>query len=177
MTTSTWIGIGLVALIVIGGFWYYASSTPVPVSVNQAQQAQNVTADHTQYPEGVAPDPNTTVGVSGSVDVAVGASKSATVTYNGTSYSPSTVTIAKGGTVTFTSTGGSNMWVASAQHPAHTTYDGTARAEHCAAGYTGAAPFDQCAPGASFTFTFSELGSWKYHDHINASAFGTVIVK
>lgn len=127
--------------------------------------------------------PTPASGTSGtSVDVNVGvqtgtAPLSATVTYNGSSFSPASVTIAKGGKVTFVDSAGSSMWVASAQHPSHTTYDGTARADHCVSGYTGAAPFDQCASGTSFSFTFTKAGSFGYHDHTNSSAHGTVVVQ
>jgi len=43
---------------------------------------------------------------------------SAYVVYDGASYTPSSVTIKKGGTVTFTSTG-PLMWVATDAHPLH----------------------------------------------------------
>jgi len=102
---------------------------------------------------------------------------SATVTYDGSSFSPASVTIAKGGTVNFVDSAGSSMWVASGQHPTHTTYDGTSESVHCAAGYSGAAPFDQCGTGASYSFTFTKVETWGYHDHRNASAHGTVIVQ
>src|SRR6185436_19055435 len=99
---------------------------------------------------------------------------SATITYSGSAFSPSPVTIKKGGTVTFN--GPSTMNVASGMHPTHTTYDGTSRTAHCAAGYTGPTPFDQCTPGTSYSFTFDKVGTWGYHDHNNASAFGQVVV-
>ena len=101
----------------------------------------------------------------------------ATVSYNGSAFSPDTVTIAKGGTVTFTDTAGATMWVASGMHPAHSGYDSTTLSAHCAAGYAGAAPFDQCEAGASYSFTFDKVGSWGYHDHKNSSAFGKIIVQ
>jgi plastocyanin len=97
------------------------------------------------------------------------------VTYDGSAFSPSTVTIKKGDTVTWNDSSG-QMWVASSPHPAHTGYDGTSRTTHCAPGYTGATPFDQCSPGATYTFTFDKVGSWSYHDHMNPSSFGTVVV-
>jgi plastocyanin len=102
---------------------------------------------------------------------------SATVTYNGSTFSPSSVTIAKGGTVNFVATNGQSMWVASAPHPTHTGYDGTSESVHCAAGYTGPAPFDMCAAGTSFSFTFDKTGSFVYHNHLNTSAHGTVVVQ
>jgi len=100
---------------------------------------------------------------------------SAYVVYDGASYTPSSVTIKKGGTVTFTSTG-PLMWVATDAHPLHDGYDGVPQAQHCAPGYTGPKPFDQCIGGERFVFTFDKIGSWGYHDHLNDEAGGTVIV-
>ena len=101
---------------------------------------------------------------------------SATVTFDGSSFSPSTVTIAKGGTITFTDTAGT-MWVASNVHPVHSDYDGTTRSQHCAAGYSGPKPFDECAPGSSFSFTFDKTGTFGYHDHLNPGSTGTIVVQ
>lgn len=98
-----------------------------------------------------------------------------TITYDGKAFTPAQVTIQKGDTVTFVDAGG-NMWVASGPHPAHTGYDGTSRTAHCVGGYTGPAAFDQCTPGSSYSFTFDKVGTWPYHDHANASAFGKIIV-
>ena len=99
----------------------------------------------------------------------------ATVKYNGTAFSPAEVTVKAGGTVTFESEGGASMWVASAQHPSHTNYSGTALAQHCPD--TSNNSFDQCAAGNSFTFMFGKAGTWPYHNHLNVNAFGKVIVQ
>ena len=66
--------------------------------------------------------------------------------------------------------------MASDPHPIHNGYDGTTLQQHCAQGYTGPAPFDECSPGTSFSFTFAKVGSWGYHDHLEASIKGTVVV-
>ena len=97
--------------------------------------------------------------------------------YGADGFSPSVVTIKKGDTVTFTNNGGGEMWVATAQHPAHSGYDGTDRATHCAAGYTGTVPFDQCSAGTSYSFMFNQAGTWPYHNHNNSAHFGRVVVE
>lgn len=100
---------------------------------------------------------------------------SATVTYSASGFSPSEVTIKKGGTVTWTNSSGGQMWIASAQHPSHVVYAGTSREEHCPDA-TGAA-FDQCAGSTGdYSFTFQKVGTWNYHDHLNAQKFGKVVV-
>ncbi|MDO8566530.1 MAG: hypothetical protein Q7R58_00055, partial [bacterium] len=81
-------------------------------------------------------------------------------------------------TVIFTNQSTKNMWVASAMHPTHILYSGTSLSQHCPD--TSNASFDQCAagaPGSSFSFTFNKEGrNWKYHNHVDASKFGNVIV-
>jgi plastocyanin len=103
-----------------------------------------------------------------------GAVMAATVHYTQSGFSPSTITVAKGATVTFVNESNRDMWVASAQHPSHTSYSGTSRSEHCPGGSTTA--FDQCASGDSYVFTFGKVGTWSYHDHLNPQFQGTVIV-
>ena len=104
--------------------------------------------------------------------------KTVIVNYTNAGFSPKTVTIAKGDTVNFVvdATNG-GMWVASAPHPTHEGYDGTTKNQHCASDYSGPVPFDQCSKGISYSFTFTKVGSWGYHDHGNSSNFGTIIVQ
>ena len=151
---NVWIWIVAVVVIAGGGFWWW-QSTQMP--------ATNTGADNGIVDTGTTPQPEAP-----SVPMA------ATITYNGSSFSPSEVTIKKGGTVTFTNTGSSNMWVASGPHPEHTGYSGTSRSAHCPD--TSNAAFDQCAAGNSFIFMFQKVGTWGYHNHLNASSFGKVIV-
>ena len=102
-----------------------------------------------------------------------------TVTYTDTGFSPASVTVTEGQTVTWVNQSSKQMWVASARHPDHTVYDSSTKDAHCAAGYTGAVPFDECkgdTAGASYSFTFTKAGDWKYHNHVNAADFGTVVV-
>ncbi len=103
------------------------------------------------------------------------AAQTVTVRYTASGFSPKTVNIKVGDTVNFVSEVG-EMWVGSDVHPSHTGYDSTSRSTHCAGDYTGEKPFDQCARGENYSFTFTKTGSWGYHDHIKAANEGTVIV-
>jgi plastocyanin len=91
------------------------------------------------------------------------ASNSATVTYTSSGFSPSPVTIKKGGTVTFVNNSSSSFWPASGPHPSHT-------------GYVGFDPKKAIAAGQSWSFTFDKVGTWPYHDHLNPTKFGQVVV-
>jgi plastocyanin len=97
------------------------------------------------------------------------------VTYSSSGFSPKTVTIKLGDTVTWTNESGSNMWVATAVHPSHTVYDGTSTNEHCS--NPNETTFDQCSGGDSYLFTFIKEGNWKYHNHQGPQHTGTVVVE
>ena len=58
---------------------------------------------------------------------------------------------------------GAKVWIASDPHPVHTAYPG----------------FDShtdIGAGESFSFTFDKVGSWGYHNHLNSTVRGTVVV-
>ena len=91
-------------------------------------------------------------------------------------FEPKTLTVKAGTTVTFVNEDSNKHWPASAMHPTHTLYPGSG-IEKCG---TGEEIFDTCkglAQGESFSFTFNEKGSWKYHDHLKVSSTGTIIVE
>lgn len=82
------------------------------------------------------------------------------VDYDGSTFSPATITVKVGTTVMFVDKSGSGMWVASSPHPTHTDLPG----------------FDQLGQGTSYSYTFAKVGTWGYHNHFNTSVRGTVIV-
>jgi plastocyanin len=76
---------------------------------------------------------------------------------------PSTATIAKGDIVTFVNNDSSPHWPASAPHPTHTDYPG----------------FDALRAvvvGESWSFTFDLAGTWRFHDHLKPTMFGSITV-
>ena len=88
------------------------------------------------------------------------------------SFSPKTLTIKVGDTVKWVNKGTKEMWPASAIHPIHEVYP---EKGSCFAGKFDASC--QIAPGSSWSFTFSQKGTWNYHDHLNPSAYGKIIVE
>ena len=116
---------------------------------------------------------STLVDDTGSMDD-TGAPMVAAVNYSADGFTPAEVTIKKGGTVSWTNSSGGDMWVASGPHPAHTGYDNTTLAQHCAS--TASTPLDQCANGATYTFKFDKVGTWPYHNRSASTKFGRVIV-
>jgi len=152
MSTTAWVWAAVIIIIIaLGAWWFVSQGVPTPATTNTSP--------------------------TGELTGTVTAPKTVTVLYGTDGFSPSTVTINKGDTVTFVNNGGGDMWVATAQHPAHSVYDGTDRATHCAAGYTGPVPFDQCSVGINYSFMFNHAGTWNYHNHNNAADFGKVVVE
>ena len=84
-----------------------------------------------------------------------------TIRYTSGGYVPANITVKSGTMVMFVNESDQDMWVASNGHPAHTdlpTFD----------------QFEFSPRGSQYVYTFDQVGSWKYHDHI-APIYGGVI--
>ena len=101
-----------------------------------------------------------------------------TVEISSSGFSPSPLTINAGDTVRFLAVDNSNRWPASAFHPTHTAYPGS-NINKCGTAEESMI-FDSCKGipnGQSFSFTFTEIGTWYYHDHLSTSKTGAIIVQ
>lgn len=101
------------------------------------------------------------------------------VEFTSSGLNPATVTVHQGGTVTWKNMDSRSHWPASAVHPTHTVYPGSGIEKCSTAEQVNI--FDACAEipaGGEWSFTFNEVGEWKYHDHMNVGPpyFGTVKV-
>src|SRR3989344_5007515 len=149
--------IGIIAAIIVvgGGIYLWQNSPSAPG--NTVPKMTSGTNEST--PAGSETQNGTGSGAGVGVGVGVGADAGLEVV-------PSAMT------VTWVNETGGTMWVASAMHPTHMVYDGTSREVHC----PGTIAFDQCASGNRYSFTFDKVGTWNYHDHVNAGKFGSVVV-
>lgn len=86
------------------------------------------------------------------------------VVYTDSGFSPNKLEISVGSIVIFKNESSDLMWVASAPHPTHTNYP----AFDAKKGYE---------KDIDYSFTFDKAGEFKYHDHLNPSRFGAIIVK
>ena len=86
---------------------------------------------------------------------------SVTVTTNG--FQPSSLTIKAGETIVWNNQSGNTGNVSSSPHPIHTDYP----------------PLNlgDIAPGASVSLVFPTAGTYKYHNHLNPSQRGTIVVE
>ena len=85
-----------------------------------------------------------------------------TITPGGT-FSPAVVTVKAGDTVTWTDQSQNPVRIASNPHPTHTDYPG----------FDSGSAIDF---GTTYSFTFTKVGSWGYHNHFSPNVQGTVIV-
>lgn len=95
-----------------------------------------------------------------------------TVTYTDSGFAPASLTIKKGDTVVFKNTASDGVRVSSNPHPLHNGYPTT--------GGCVTSTFDSCSnvtPGQSWSFKFDITGSWGYHNHLNSSERGTIVVQ
>lgn len=88
----------------------------------------------------------------------------AIVTITDGGFSPATLTVKAGTTVTFMNKDSAPHWPASNPHPVHTALLG----------------FDakiSLATDQTYNFTFNRPGTWRYHDHLNPGLVGQVVVE
>jgi plastocyanin len=164
MEKGLWI-IVILILVVVGGFFIFSGdddNVDLDDSLDNAQKVPAPGADG----EGID---ETIVNGNGAEEH--------TVEMSSSGFSPSTLTINVGETVVFNAIDDSNRWPASDNHPTHTIYPGSSRSK---CGTTEEKEmFDACgtiSEGESFTFTFNEIGTWKYHDHRDSGKTGMIIV-
>jgi len=88
----------------------------------------------------------------------------ATVYFTDKGYVPKELVVEPGTLVAFTNLTESDFWPASSYHPAHSIYP-----EFDAKQSIGA--------GETWTFKFNKEGSWEFHDHLQPSSRGNILVR
>ena len=158
---------GAIALVVVL-ILLMREAGPTPKSPETSSQTNTSPASQSQTPQAPsAPKKSVTPKTS-----TPSLPQAAVITYTTEGYTPSVLTIKAGTKVTFKNTTPWGMWPASAMHPTHRVYP-------TSGGCVGST-FDSCIdiqPGGSWSFTFDYKGTWKYHDHIRPTLFGTVVVQ
>jgi plastocyanin len=160
MKNTSLLVIVLVILILVGGYFFLKSTAPAPANAPVVSETPFLGEEST------APMADTSIApsVSPSPDVSVSPTASVTVSITDTGFEPATVTVAPGTTVTFVNNGQAAHWPASNPHPTHT-------------GLPGFDALKALATGESYSFTFTKVGTWGYHDHLNPRVGGTVVVQ
>lgn len=78
-------------------------------------------------------------------------------------FQPATLAIKNGETVTWINQDNRDRWPASDIHPIHSIYPEFD-------------PLEPISPGESWSFTFLRVGTWGFHDHLDADKFGEIEV-
>jgi plastocyanin len=155
----------LVLVIVAGGVFFLQSREADAPSTENGTPPSSPSVSSEENPNGTSEEPSS--------------NSSVTISYTRDGFSPKSITIDRGQTVIFTN--GSeerSVWPASAMHPTHTVYPGSG-IEKCGTDEASEI-FDACkaiAPGRAYSFTFNEIGTWNYHDHLNPRSTGTIVVE
>ncbi len=158
--SAVYVAMAIVAIVVLAGGFMFRHQ--IKTALTGGGQPAPVTSP---APNTSTTIPSTSTGEMQNTPQPAGATvESVEVDYTSSGFSPATVTIKKGGTVRFVNKSGSSMDVASNPHPIHTDYPG----------------FDQGKSDArgkdEYDFTFEKVGTWGYHNHLNPSDGGTVVV-
>ena len=135
---------GVILLVIVaGGFYLFKKDWSQPAVSNGTPETPEIVQTETPKP---AP------------------STGAVVRYSNSGFSPNTIGVKVGTTVTFINDSAEQMWVASAFHPTHQVLPG----------------FDQLkwvGADGTYQYTFTKAGDWKYHNHLNPKHFGTVVTQ
>lgn len=152
----TWVAFAVI-VIVVGAIFLSGNKAEAPTTTETATQNTG-TSPITTESQSNAPVKEHGVVTPGVVI------PPASVSYTDGGFQPSAVEIKAGQKVQFVNVSSGGMWIASNPHPQHTLY----------------LEFDEkgvVPRGGIYTFIFSRAGTWHYHNHINPSQTGTVIVK
>ncbi|MBI2086052.1 cupredoxin domain-containing protein [Candidatus Daviesbacteria bacterium] len=86
-----------------------------------------------------------------------------TITLDSSGFSPNSLTVKAGDKVTWVNKSGADASVNSSPHPTHTDY----------------LPLnlDAFPDNGTLSLTFDKSGTYKYHNHLNPSQFGTIVVE
>ncbi len=148
---KTYAILGLIILIVVGGFIIFGKDKDM---VNLEDNTNNPSETNTNINTNT-----TTVDTNTSVDE----DKTFVLDYGQLGFSPMTVTIDEGDSVSFKNDTSGLMWVASDPHPTHTEFS----AFDAKKGYS---------TGEIYTFKFEKAGTYEFHDHLHPTMKGTVFV-
>jgi plastocyanin len=138
MGKSTLVAIIVVAVVAIGG---------------------GIALTHKSTPNNSAPPASTNSTTTPPSSNQAAASTTGSIDIKNMMFTPSQITVAKGGTVTWTNN----------DSIAHTVVDDLSNVGGPASG--------DIQPGSTYSFTFNKTGSFQYHCSIHPSMRGTIVVK
>jgi len=151
VSSKALIGVAIVVLLA-AAFGFFALQNPNNSETNQTTNGQTETS---------TPAPTDTMMDENASNSAMKNETEIILTENG--FSPKTITVNKDDKVIFSNESGATATVDSSPHPIHTSYKEL--------------NLGTFAQGQELSITFPNTGTYNYHNHLNASQQGTVIVK
>lgn len=158
MNKNGFILLGIIIVIIIG-IIYFTMDTPTTPEPTESDTIVPTEPVATSTPVVTATSTTTST-----PSTTASTTRTHTITYTETGFTPADLTIKTGETVIFKNNSTRAFWPASNDHPSHTIYPEFD-------------PKKTIAAGESWSFTFTKVGSWKYHDHRAASLGGTITVQ
>lgn len=165
------IGIVVIILGLIAGWFGFSGKFNIPKTPkvtdltaprSNLTPTPSVVYDYTQEQISVMPGSNGS-GEKGGMTGTQTSLSNQEVSLSENGFVPNVLTVRVGTTITWTNNSSKNMWVASALHPTHQELPG----------------FDQLkavGKGGQYSYEFTKVGTWKYHNHQDPLITGTVIV-
>jgi plastocyanin len=150
MNKSIIIGIIAVLVLGVGGYLVFHKSAPTQPTNSNASNSSNSTDTSSQ-----AQDESSSTAPAGTV--------AATITYGKDGFSPATTTVKSGDTVMIKNESSESVQFDSDPHPDHTD--------------DVELNVGVIAPGESATFKVTKTGSHGYHNHLNSTRRGTLVVQ
>jgi len=172
----------IIVIVIIGGLMFSRSTSPVEEDLTPdldesevktgggagqfIQEVPAVDGPADVEEKVVVPESDDAADTATDEDAATGETVTVTVTMamDESGFTPKSATVAAGDTVTFVNNGQALHWPASAVHPVHTVLPG----------------FDALKglpTGGTYSFTFSRVGTWNCHDHLNPRNTCAITVK
>lgn len=173
MNKTTWLGVLLVIIVVALGVYAWRAQAPTTTPrtvIATPLTTENPSATTAAINQTVQQVPDSTPSAAGTsqegdaIDLSSDTINDVMIEITDTGFTPSTVTINAGQTVTFINNGQAPHWPASDPHPTHTNLPGF-DAEHA------------LQTGEKYSYTFNDKGSWGFHDHLNARLTGRINVQ
>jgi len=160
--------LAVVLLVGGGAFYYFRQSAEAPAgdSMKEDEAAMMAEKDKKMVEEDIKMTEDKMM-ESGNI-----------IKFTESGFTPKEVKIKVGETVTFKNESSRTVAPASAMHPTHKAYPGS-DINKCGTADQSKI-FDSCAgipAGKMWSFTFTQKGSWGYHNHLNPKDFGKIIVE
>ncbi|MBI5452604.1 hypothetical protein HY945_04010, partial [Candidatus Gottesmanbacteria bacterium] len=139
---------GVALIVLVAGYFLLSGSKQYQSTQTPVGPTEEIVASPTVVmPSEVVPTESTS---------GAKVTKNTTIDYTDSGFAPKSITVKVGTAVVWTNKTNSPMWVASAPHPSHTDLAG----------------FDQLKSvnnGGTYSYTFTKVGNWKYHNHMAPS--------